>query len=61
MASAYILQRLEDDRMKELKIEKNDAGQRLDRFLAKAAPLIPASLVQKDIRTKRIKVNNKRA
>ena len=47
--------------MKELKIEKNDAGQRLDRFLAKAAPLIPASLVQKDIRTKRIKVNNKRA
>lgn len=47
--------------MKELTIKKNDAGQRLDRFLAKAVPLIPASLVQKDIRTKHIKINGKRA
>jgi len=42
--------------MKELKIDKNDAGQRLDRFIAKAVPLLPVSLVQKYIRIKRIKV-----
>ena len=30
--------------MKEFQITKNDAGQRLDRFLAKAVPLLPASL-----------------
>ena len=47
--------------MKELHIGKNDAGQRLDRFLAKAVPLLPASLCQKYIRLKRIKVNDKRA
>ena len=47
--------------MKELTIGKNDAGQRLDRFLAKAVPLLPASLAQKYIRLKRIKRNGKRA
>ena len=47
--------------MKEIKITKNDAGQRLDRFLAKAVPLLPASLCQKYIRLKRIKLNGKRA
>ncbi len=47
--------------MKELKIEVNDAGQRLDRFLAKAVPLLPASLAQKYIRIKRIKRNGARA
>ena len=47
--------------MKELKIGQNDAGQRLDRFLAKAVPLLPASLAQKYIRLKRIKRNNARA
>ena len=47
--------------MKELHIEKNDAGQRLDRFLAKAVPLLPASLAQKYIRIKRIKLNGGRA
>ena len=47
--------------MKEFTIEKNDAGQRLDRFLAKAVPLLPASLAQKYIRIKRIKLNNARA
>lgn len=46
--------------MKELKIGSNDAGQRLDRFLAKAVPLLPASLAQKYIRLKRIKRNNTR-
>ncbi len=47
--------------MKELIIGKNDAGQRLDRFLAKTVPLLPASLAQKYIRLKRIKVDGKRA
>ena len=46
--------------MKELKIGPNDAGQRLDRFLAKAVPLLPASLAQKYIRIKRIKCNGAR-
>ena len=46
--------------MKEFVIGPNDAGQRLDRFLAKAVPLLPASLAQKYIRIKRIKCNGKR-
>ena len=46
--------------MKELQIGANDAGQRLDRFLAKAVPLLPASLAQKYIRLKRIKLGGKR-
>ncbi|MBE6925665.1 MAG: RluA family pseudouridine synthase [Ruminococcaceae bacterium] len=47
--------------MKELTIGANDANQRLDRFLAKAVPLLPASLAQKYIRIKRIKCNGTRA
>ena len=47
--------------MKEFTITQNDAGQRLDRWLAKAVPLLPASLAQKYIRLKRIKLNGKRA
>ena len=47
--------------MKELTIRKNDADQRLDRFVAKAVPLLPDSLLQKYIRIKRIKVNGKGA
>ena len=46
--------------MKEITIGRNDAGQRLDRFLAKAVPLLPASLAQKYIRLKRIKLGGKR-
>ena len=46
--------------MKEFTIGPNDAGQRLDRFLAKAVPLLPASLAQKYIRIKRIKRNGAR-
>ena len=49
------------DGMKELTVGKNDAGQRLDRFLGKAVPLLPASLAQKYIRCKRIKRNGARA
>lgn len=47
--------------MKAFTITKNDAQQRLDRFVAKTVPLLPASLSQKYIRLKRIKVNGQRA
>ena len=47
--------------MKELTIQANDANQRLDRFVGKAVPLLPESLLQKYIRLKRIKVNGKGA
>ena len=47
--------------MKELIIRPNDANQRLDRFVGKAVPLLPESLLQKYIRLKRIKLNGKGA
>ena len=47
--------------MRELIIGKNDGGQRLDKFLTKALPDLPQSLLYKSIRTKKIKVNRKRA
>lgn len=47
--------------MKELTVKQNDALQRLDRFVGKAVPLLPESLLQKYIRLKRIKVNGKGA
>lgn len=47
--------------MKELTVKQNDAGQRLDRFVGKAVPLLPESLLQKYIRLKRIKLNGKGA
>ena len=47
--------------MKELTVKRNDAGQRLDRFVAKAVPLLPEALLQKYIRIKRIKLNGKGA
>ena len=46
--------------MKEFTIGPNYAGQRLDRFLSKAVPLLPASLAHKYIRIKRIKCNGAR-
>ena len=46
--------------MRELKIGKNDAGQRLDKFITKTLDL-PMSLLYKSIRLKKIKVNRKRA
>ncbi|MCI9513296.1 MAG: RluA family pseudouridine synthase [Oscillospiraceae bacterium] len=46
--------------MRELTIGKNDAGQRLDRFVSKALPLLPPALMQKYIRIKRIKCNGQR-
>ncbi len=45
--------------MREFVIGKNDAGQRLDRWLGKTFPLLPAPLAQKYIRLKRVKVNGK--
>ena len=47
--------------MREFTIGKNDAGQRLDRWLGKTLPLLPAPLAQKYIRLKRVKVNGKGA
>ena len=44
-----------------LTIGTNDAGQRLDKFLSKAVKAMPPSLMYKSIRTKKIKVNRKRA
>lgn len=46
--------------MKSFTIGPNDAGQRLDKFLQKAVPTLPKSLLYKAIRTKRIKVGGKR-
>ena len=46
--------------MKEFLINQNDAGQRVDKFLTKAVPLLPAALLYKYIRLKRIKLNGKR-
>lgn len=46
--------------MKIITVGKNDAGQRLDKFLSKAVKGLPTSLMYKSIRTKKIKVNRKR-
>ncbi len=46
--------------MREFTIGKNDADQRLDRFLSKAMPLLPPALLQKYIRIKRVKCNGGR-
>ena len=47
--------------MKEFIITKNDANQRLDKFITKACPTLPTALMFKYIRTKRIKINGRRA
>lgn len=46
--------------MRILTVNRNDAGQRLDKFLSKAVRGLPASLMYKFIRTKKIKLNRKR-
>ncbi len=46
--------------MKTFKINKNDANQRLDKFIFKAMPSFPNSLLQKLIRKKDVKLNGKR-
>ena len=47
--------------MKQFAITKNDAGQRVDRWLAKTLPLLPAPLAQKYLRLKRVKRNGRPA
>lgn len=47
--------------MKEYVIGANDAGQRLDKFIRKAFPLMPPSEMYKAIRKKDIKINGRRA
>ncbi len=47
--------------MLRLVLNENDGGQRLDKFLSKTVRSLPMSLMYKYIRTKRIKVNGKRA
>ena len=47
--------------MKEFTVGKNDAGQRLDKFIGKTLSTLPPSLMYKAIRMKKIKVNRKRA
>ncbi len=46
--------------MRILTVNRNDAGQRLDKFLSKAVKGLPQSLMYKYIRTKKIKVNRQR-
>ena len=46
--------------MRILTVEKNDAGQRLDKFLSKKFKTMPKSLMYKYIRTKYIKLNGKK-
>lgn len=47
--------------MKELIIDKNELGQRLDRFLKKYLDKAPHSFIQKMLRKKNIKLNGKKA
>ena len=47
--------------MKSFTVTKNDASKRLDKFITQNCPTLPSSLMFKYIRTKRIKVNGKRA
>ncbi len=46
--------------MRGFTVNENDAGQRLDKFVAKTTAGLPTSLLYKFIRKKRIKVNGKR-
>ena len=46
--------------MRSFVINKNDSGQRLDKYISKAIPALPMSLMYKFIRTKKIKVNRAR-
>ncbi|MDR1628409.1 MAG: RluA family pseudouridine synthase [Oscillospiraceae bacterium] len=46
--------------MKNIKINLNDAKQRLDSFLKKVVPRLPHALLYKYIRKKRIKINDRR-
>lgn len=45
--------------MREFTINRNDAGQRLDKFLTKLLPAMPQSMLYKSLRKDCVKVNNK--
>ena len=46
--------------MRQLTINQNDAGQRLDKYLSKRFKTMPKSLIYKYLRTKYIKLNGKK-
>ncbi|MBQ4257809.1 MAG: RluA family pseudouridine synthase [Clostridia bacterium] len=46
--------------MQTIEIRRNDAGQRVDKFLQKSFPNLPAAMMYKAIRRKDIKLNGKR-
>lgn len=46
--------------MKSFTVGKNDAGQRLDHFIAKVAPTLPGALMHKYLRKKYIKIDRKK-
>ncbi len=46
--------------MKKFIVNKNDAEQRVDKFLTKAVPFLPKTLMYKYLRIKRIKLNGKK-
>lgn len=46
--------------LRKVMIQKNDSGQRLDKFLTKTYPNLPQSVLYKCIRTKDVKLNGKR-
>ncbi len=46
--------------MSEIRINSNDCGQRVDRFIKKTFPNFPQSAIYKAIRTKKIKINKSR-
>lgn len=47
--------------IKSFTITKNDADQRLDKYMQKSMPSLPLSLLYKYIREKRVKINGKKA
>ena len=46
--------------MRSFNINKNDGGQRVDKFITKALPRLPQTLLYKYLRLKRIKLNGKK-
>lgn len=45
--------------MREIIIQKNDAGQRLDKFMAKTFPRLPSSMLYKGLRKNCVRLNGK--
>ena len=52
--------KVKEKAMRTIDIKKNDANQRLDKFLSKRFKTMPKSLMYKYIRTKYIKLNGKK-